>query len=172
MLGPVEERAGESAGFSLSRVSPGLGPAASASVPAPPAFFLRSPLPPEDRPQLHLQCIQFLVLRRLMCWAGKDAGERTGGYQAQIPASRFCLLCPQACRSTPTRLLDLRASRLQSCFIGSLPTPWLQPGSLTSLILWPRYSVGVKPRPPVWTWRPAALDRSPQQPHIPRPLLK
>ena len=134
---------------------------------SPPAFFLRSPLPSEDGPPLHLHCIQFLVLRRLMCWAGKDAGERTGRYQAQIPAARFCLLCPHACRSTPTRSLDLRASRLQSCFIESLPTPWLQPGSLSSLILWPRYSVGVKPCPPVWTWQPAALDRSPQQPHIP-----
>lgn len=40
VLGPIEERAGESSGSSSSRVSPGSGPAASASVPAPPVLFL------------------------------------------------------------------------------------------------------------------------------------
>ena len=53
----------------------------SLSPPSPPAFFLCSRLPSEDGPPPHLQRIRFQVLHRILCWAGKDAGERTGSWE-------------------------------------------------------------------------------------------
>ena len=98
------------------------------------------------------------------------------------PRGPDCRRVPRPAAPLPTRLRDPRASRLQSCSIRALPTlgdgpalspVWCSPPLATARLspVWCSPSlamawlslrsgvlVGVKPHPPVWTWRPAALD--------------